>query len=184
MNTPAKPNSLQTYQVILYNRALHPEFFPLKARKVFKRPGYELEAWIMPGSHLLRFEHGAVCASELMTDQEKNLPANGIVTAFLCAGERDYEYTFPKAKVTYMCTVQTETLSENLYSATYGEILDAARHGSAVAHRWADEVGPCLSVVEVEPQSGEVHCHAYHMLASQGLVVRTQAIFEVTGSLR
>ncbi len=42
MNLPTK-NSLQSYQVILYHRALHPELFQLRGRKVVRHGDYELE---------------------------------------------------------------------------------------------------------------------------------------------
>src|SRR5256885_3777635 len=121
MNTPAKANVLQAYQVILYSRALHPELFQLKGRRVHKRGDYELETWVMPGQHILRFGHKKLCASELLTDQEKS-PATGIVSAFLCAGERDFEHRFTKEGVVYMTTVQTETLSDNVFTATFDEL--------------------------------------------------------------
>jgi len=173
-----KSHSLQSYQMLLYGRALHPELFPLKARKVMRHGAYELEMWAMAGSHLLRFEHGPLCACELMTDQEGNLPETGVVTAFLCAGERDYEHRFEKAKVTYMTTVQTESLSENLYLATYDEMLAHARENAAIVHRWEDECGNCLSMLDAQTMSKEVHIQSYHLLAQGGLVIRTQTIFE------
>lgn len=179
MNTPTRSsNSLQTYQTILYGRALHPELFALRARRVVRHGGYELEAWLTPGGHVLRFEHGSVCATELLTDQERNLPTAGIVTAFLCAGERDYEHTFGKNAVTYMTTVQTETLSENLYNSTYQEMLAFVRETTALAHAWSDEGGRCLSVVDLQRYNQEVHAQAYHLIAAGGIVVRTQTIFE------
>jgi len=178
MNVPTKSNVLQTYQVVLYNRALHPEFFPLKARRVVTHGDYELEAWVLPGSHLLRFEYKTLCASELLTDQDKNIPSSGIVTAFLCAGERDFEHKFVKDRVTYMTTVQTETLSDNLYNSTYEEMVAFARQSSALNHQWADEAGPCLSMVDIQRLNTEVHAQTYHLVASAGLVLRTQTIFE------
>ncbi len=95
----AKVSGLQAYQVILYNKALHPELFMLRDRRKVKRAGYELEAWIMQGKHLLRFEREGFCACELLTDQERS-PASGVVCAFLCAGERDFEHTFERESVT------------------------------------------------------------------------------------
>src|SRR6266404_1363214 len=109
MSLPVKSPSLQSYQVLLYNRALHPEVFPLKGRRVIHQGTYEFEVWIMSGAHLLRFESGG-----------------------LCAGERDFEHRFTRDKVTYMTTVQTETLSENLYLATYEEMMDVARTTNAL----------------------------------------------------
>jgi hypothetical protein len=175
---PGKQNLLQAYQVVLYQRALHPEIFPLKARKVVKHGAYELEAWVMPGQHLLRFEHRGLCLCELVTDQEKSVPAQGIVSAFLCAAEKDFEHAFPKDSVNYMTTVQTETLSENLYHSTYEEMLDHARQTQAVAHRWTDDAGKCLSVIDIQRMQREVHVQSYHLIANAAFVLRTQTIFE------
>lgn len=178
MSLPAKSNSLQSYQAILYDRALHPELFALKGRKVVKHGGYELEAWVMPGSHLLRFEHHKLCCCELVTDQEDNLPANGVVTAFLCAGEREFEHRFSGEGVIYMTSVQTETLSENLYAATYKEMAGFAADVEALVHRWDDETGQCLSILDVQRFNSEVHIQSYHLIAQGGIVLRTQTIFE------
>lgn len=178
MNAPTKSNSLQTYQTILYGRALHPEFFPLKGRRVIRHGAYELEMWTMSGSHLIRFERAGLCASELVTDQDNNLPDAGVVTAFLCAGERDFEHRFAKDKVTYMTSVQTETLSENLYSATMEEMLDFAQECEGLLHKWDDDSGPCLTLLDSQVYTREIHVQAYHMVAHGGVVLRTQSIFE------
>ncbi len=177
MTLPLRVGSLQSYQVILYNRALHPELFPLRGRRVFRTREYELEAWVMPGGHLLRFERKGLCACELLTDQEKN-PDSGVVTAFLCAGERDVEHQFLRDRVTYIATVQSETLTESLYASTFDEMRDFAAESEALAYGWRDDHGPCLSVVDVQSHRGEVHAQAYHMIAGGGIVVRTQTIFQ------
>lgn len=178
METPAKLNSLQTYQVILYSKALHPEFFDLKARRVENHANFEFEAWLMGGAHVLRFEHGSLCASELVTDQDRGLPDTGVVTAFLCAGERDYDHSFGRPCVNYITTVQTETLAENLFMSTHEELLAFGRENDALIHAWEDEVGPCLSMLDTQRHSREMHVQAYHLLANQGIVLRTQTIFE------
>lgn len=178
MSLPARPNSLQTYQVVLYSRALHPELFPLQARRVVRHGEYELEAWVMSGSHLLRFEHKALCAAELVTDRESGLPNAGILAAFLCAGERDFEHRFVKERCAYMTTVQTETLSENLYLATFEELLEHGRESDALIHRWEDESGPCLSMVAVQRYNREVHAQCFHLQGCGCVVLRTQTIFE------
>lgn len=178
MSLPARPNCLQTYQAILYSKALHPELFPIQGRRVIRHGEYELEAWIMNGSHLLRFEHKALCAAELVTDRESGLPASGIIAAFLCAGERDFEHRFVKERSTYMTTVQTETLSENLYHATFDELLEHARETDALLHRWDDEYGPCLSMIDTQRYNREVHAQCFHLQACGCVVLRTQTIFE------
>lgn len=201
MSTPQKTNALQSYQMLLYDRALHPELFSLKARRVVRHGPWELEAWVMQGQHLLRFECGAVCASELVTDQDAGLPTTGALSAFLCAGERDFEHRFgngaangvhPPAGakpavvvggnggggVVYMTTVQTETLSENLYAATCEEMAGHIKENDSLVHSWEGEMGPGMSIVDVQRYAKEVHAQAYHLLPSGGIVIRTQTIFE------
>ena len=68
MKTIARQLSTQSYQVVLYNRALHPELFDLRDRKVTTHGRYELESWLMPGNHVLRFGLGDLCLSELVIE--------------------------------------------------------------------------------------------------------------------
>jgi len=138
MNLPTKPNGLQTYQIFLYRKALHPELFPLKGRRQLVHGAYEIEAWVMPGAHLLRFQHAKLCACELLTDQEGALPVDGAVTGFQCAGEHEFEHSFEAEKVKYITSVQTEQLSDNLYQATYEEMTQFAQETGALIHLWSD----------------------------------------------
>ncbi|QOJ01361.1 MAG: DUF2617 family protein [Phycisphaeraceae bacterium] len=178
MNTPVRVNSLQTFQVVFYDRVLHPELFALKGRRVVKQSGYEFEAWLMPGSHVLRFEMGEVRASELVAEQDRSLPMKGVVHAFVCAGEHEWEHTFAKQGVTYMTTVQSETLAENVYESIYREMSEHAREMGSLCHAWEDEAGRCLSLIDIERRSKDVSAECYHLIASSGLVLRTQTIFE------
>lgn len=178
MSVPTRINSLQTYQIVLYSRALHPELFSLKARRVVRQGQYELEGWIMPGAHVLRFERAGLCAVELLTDQDRNLPASHVVTAFPCSGEHEYEHRFTKHGVTYMTSVQTETLSENLYESTYAELMDLARESQSLCYEWREGAAKSASILDIQRFSREVHVQAYHLQSGPGLVVRTQTIFE------
>ncbi len=179
MNASTKAaNLLQAYRLVLYRKALHPELFKVKNRITVAHAGYEFEGWVMPGSHVMRFQFDGSCASELVTDQETGLPERGIIAAFPCAGERDHEQAISD-KVNYVGTVQTETLSDNLYIATYNELLEFAKEQDAAAHTWNDnEGGRNLSFLDVQRFRKEIHAQGYHLIAAAGLVVRTQAIFE------
>ncbi len=182
MEIAAKPNAVQSYQTVFYDRALHPELFDLCDRKVVQAAEYEFEAWLMQGAHLLRFERGPVCACELVTDQEQGLPQSGVVTTFLCAGEREHEHVFQPSNVAYLASVQTETLTENLYLNTLEELTAFGVESGAVMHAFEDAAGPCLSMVDVQRFATEVHAQCYHLKAVAGMVLRTQAIFEHRGA--
>jgi hypothetical protein len=179
MNLPTRPNSLQTYQLLLYRKPLHPELFNLKGRRTLTHGQYELEAWLTPGGHALRFRFDGFCASELVTDQEGSLPVDGAVTGFPCQGEHEYDHKFQAERINYMTTVQTETLGDNLYAATYDEMVAFSKDTGALTHRWTDgDGGRCLSMLDLQRLAKEVHAQAYHLIAHQGLVLRTQTIFE------
>lgn len=180
MSATTKTSVLQSYQLVLYKRALHPELFQMKARKSLKADRADVEAWLMAGTHVLRYQLGTHCISELVTDRDDGLPTSGAVATFPCAGEKDFEHVFADAGVNYVTTVQTETLSESLYQSTYREILDLARETGGLLHRWNQpDGGKCLSLLDIEKyHPAEIHAQAYHLFAHGGVVVRTQSMFE------
>lgn len=174
----AAPTMLQTYQSIIYGRAIHPELFEVREKRAIDHGRYAFQAWLMPGRHLLAFEHLGHSLTELVTDQERGLPDSGVIEAFLCAGEREMDRQFEDSGIGYMTSAQTEQLTENLYHATYEELDELARETRALAHRWTDETGPCMSIIDTQRFAREVHIQCYHMIAREGLVLRTQTIFE------
>lgn len=180
MSMSGKSPTLLSYHVLLYNRALHPDHFPIKGRRVAKQSGvFEMEAWVMSGAHQVRFEARGLCACELVSDMEGRFPEGGVVSSAPCLGEREYEYLFQRDRVLYINTVQTETLSENLFIATYDEMIGVARKNNSLIHRWNDEAGACLSMIDIEQRPREVQVDAYHLIASGGFVLRTETIFQI-----
>lgn len=174
-----KPVSLQAYHLLAYRRALHPELFPVKARRMMQHGAYELEAWIMPAAHMLRFQHGGVSGVELITPQESGLPERGVAASIPCAGEKDYEHAFSD-DVNYMTSIQTETLPHNIYASTYRELVEHGEESGAIMHLWEDPAGGrCASILDIQLHRGEAHAQAYHMLAHGGIVLRSQALFEI-----
>ncbi len=187
MNVSAKPNSLQTYQVLFYDQAFSEERFPIHRKRIVRVPGVDFEAWLMPGSHVLRFIKGGVTACEFVTDLDRNIPSPGLLSAFLAAGEHEFEHclesktvcgTTAQGRVTYMLSVQTETLSDNVYGSVFEEMRVHAKDSHSLAHHWEDDAGPCMSLIDVQRHVGQLHVQAYHLVASQGIVLRTQSIFE------
>jgi hypothetical protein len=193
MSTPTRAFSVQAYNLVLYKRALHPELFQMKARRALRHADFDLEAWIMPGSHLLRFQQGSFCACELVTEKQDGLPTLGTVATFPCAGEKDYEHVFSEAGgvgeggagkawagVRYITAVQTESLSENLFDATYGDMVELIAETNALHYKWETEaLGRCMSILDLQRYPNELHAQAYHLIGAGGLVLRSQTIFEV-----
>ncbi len=173
-----KTTSLQAYTMLVYRKPLHPEFFGIEGRKRIQQDDFEFEGWIFPGGQLSRFQSGNVTICEVVTDQVESLPEKGLVANLPCAGERDFENTFGDT-VTYMTTMQTETLSDHLSESTYREMTQHARESNSLVVRSDGASRPEMSVLDIQRYRTEVHVQGYHLRADCGLVLRTQSMFRL-----
>ncbi|MDZ4753480.1 MAG: hypothetical protein SGJ11_03170 [Phycisphaerae bacterium] len=179
MSNPTKTTSLQSYHMLVFRKALHPEFFGIEGRNRIRHDDYEAESWIFRGGHSLRFQHNGLCVVEVVVEQLDQIPDRGLVATLPCAGERDHEEKFGDSLV-YMTTMQTETLSDHLYLGTYKEMLQHARESGSLLSMWTDENGkPNLSVLDVQATRSDLHLQGYHLRSDCGLVLRTQSMFQI-----
>ena len=179
MSFASKTSSLQAYNMFVFRNPLHPEFFRIEGRKRIAYGGYDFEAWVLRGGHALRFQFNSTCAAEVVLEQMEPGIEKGLVTTLPCAGERDHEEHL-NDEVTYITSMQTETLSDHLYMSTYNEMMDHAREFDCLLTEWTDEAGkPNLSLLDMQRYAGEVHVQGYHLRSDCGLVLRTQTIFQI-----
>ncbi|WP_432798951.1 DUF2617 family protein [Poriferisphaera sp. WC338] len=181
MSASHKTSSAQVFRLMLYRRPMHPELFNLHARRTERHGDYEVESWITNYGHVVRFQYDDQLLSEVIVDRGDHLPEHGLVHAIPCIGEKDYERDADDAGIGYVTTIQTESLTENLYIATMREMEDFARETGAISHKFAAPNGtPCLTVVDTQKYRKEFHVQSYHMLGSNTTILRTQSIFEIT----
>lgn len=180
MTSPTKPTSLQAYTLLVYRKAVHPEFFAIDSRRRIENGGIEAEAWVFRGGQVVRFQQDRLCICEVVTDQPHALPERGLIKNTLCAGEHEHEETLSDA-LTYMTTVQTETLAEHLYVGTYREMVAHAKENESLVVEWADpSTGkPNLSLVDLQRYRGEIHVQGWHLRSDCGLVLRTQSMLQL-----
>ena len=180
MNPIIKTNSLQSYTILLYRKAIHPEFFAIESRKRIENGGIEAEAWIFRGGHSIRFQQDKLCLCEVVTDQPHVLPERGLSNNVPCAGEHDHEESLSET-LKFMTTVQTETLAEHLYLGTYKEMQAHARENESLVCDWVDPVThkANLSVIDLQRYRSEIHVQSWHLRSDCGLVLRTQSMFQL-----
>jgi len=179
MSVGNKSSSTQTLRLMIYRRALHPELFDLKERTLFRHGDYEVEAWISPVGHVVRFQIGSDCLTETVLEGGNHLPETGLVHAVPCIGEKDFEMDTQDSRLGYVTTIQLESLTDNLYHTTLRELLEARPEADGLSHQWVDQAGvQCLSLLDVQKYKREFHLQSYHLLGSTWLVLRTQSIFE------
>jgi len=179
MSTNHKSPAIQMFRMMLYRRPLHPELFKLEARRMDRHGEYEVENWVTPGGHVVRFSLPNQVMTETVLENGDHLPETGLVHALPCFGEKDYE-AGPEGRLQYYTTIQTEQLSDNLYQATLQEMRDFAREAGSLVHEWTDGDGvSCLSMIDAQKYRKEYHFQSYHLLGISGTVLRTQSIFEM-----
>ena len=176
--TSRSTTSLQAYHTLLYRAPLHPEFFRIEAREKGSHGDFEFESWLFAGGHAFRFEYDDIIVTEVVTDDYKSLPERGIVTTLPCAGEKDHEAEIAD-RITFVTSIQTETLSDHLYLGTYREMLEHGRMGEGLLKVWETSGTPNLSLVEHQRYADEVHLQGYHLRSDCQMVLRTQSIFQI-----
>jgi hypothetical protein len=173
---------LQSYQTLLYARSLQPELFQCSDSRTIIQDYYTLNISIMPGSHACTFTSVDGCASEHVTDFPMGNSEIGLIESLLCSAEKDFEHKIPRTRINYITAAQTEQLTPHIYNETLEELDQHARDSDALTHRYKDQTGPCLSMVVNQQHAQEIHIQAYHLIANENLVLRTQSIFELTPS--
>lgn len=177
--SPSKTVQMQMLRMMIYRRPLHPELFDLQARRSVRHGGYEVEQWLTCGGHVVRFQLPGQSLTEVVIESGEHLPETGLVHALPAFGEKEYEMP-DEGKLGFFATIQTETLTDNLYQATYREMTDFARETGALSLSYNDpNGGPCLSLIDSQKYKSEYHIQVYHLQAGTGLVLRTQSIFEI-----
>ena len=179
MSISNKTPSMQIYKLALYQRALHPELFRIQDRRAAPQAEYEVEAWVTPGGHVLRFAGRNRCLTEAVAHQDFPLPDRNILHNLQCLGEREVDQVI-EGTVRYMASAQTELLTDNLYAATFKEMKEFAAENQALIHAWTEPDGTqSLSVLDLQYFRREMHAQAYHMVGPNGFMLRTQSIFEM-----
>lgn len=179
MSISNKTPSVQAYRLLVYQRALHPELFGIHDRRTVAQSNYELESWITPGGHVMRFQIGRQCVSEAVLGHDVQLPQRGLLHTVPCLGEKEMDEMIDNS-VRYVASVQTELLSDNLFQATYTELAEFAEETEAMRFQWTDAEGSQnLSILDLQRYKKEIHAQSYHLVGSAGFVLRTQTIFEL-----
>ena len=177
--SPTKSSSPHAYAMLLYRRAVHPEFFGIEARRKVQHGDYEFEGWIFKGGHCIRFQYGAISFCEGVVDNPSSLPDRGLAGTLPCAGEHDHDEKITE-EINYMTSIQSESLSDHLYLGTYKEMLQHGRDSDSLMVAWSEPNGKQnLSLIDLQRFRNELHVQSFHLRAASGLVLRTQSMVQL-----
>jgi hypothetical protein len=167
--------------LLLYQRTLHPELFKIFATEQVTRRAYEADIWLVEGGHVISFSAGKTTLAEVIVTGPNQLPDRGLMQSIPCRGEK-YHETAIGTNVKYMISTQEEQLTQTLYDATKHEILSYAQKRELMYsdNPASGENGGSLSVLDIERRSHELLVQSFHLSDDNQMVIKTQAIIEVT----
>lgn len=173
-------SKLQAYRLLLYRRMVQPEFFDVICQRSVRQDDYDVELCLSHGSHMLTLHHAKQWVVEVVTPSALHYPTRGLVATIPCAGERDHELEFGRM-FRYLTTVQTEVVSSAAYRDTLRDMQQFVDKEQAMACVWRgdEDEDDSLSAIDYQQLRHEVHLQTWHLDASCGLILRSQAIFEV-----
>src|SRR5579862_6187474 len=93
--------------LMLYQRALHPEFFKIFQSEQVSRRAYDADIWLVEGGHVIIFTAGKTTLSEVIATQNEALNDGKLLQSIQCRGEKYHEMTIG-GNVRYMISTQEE----------------------------------------------------------------------------
>ena len=168
--------------LLLYQRTLHPELFKIFAAEQVSRRAYEADVWLVEGGHVITFVAGKHTLTEVIQMGPGEMTDRGLIQTVPCRGEKYHEMTAPGGNIRYMISTQEEQLTQTLYEATKQEIREYALKRElmmADTPATADR-GGALGVLDIERRSHELLVQSFHLFDENQMVIKTQAIIEVS----
>ena len=168
--------------LLLYQRTLHPELFKILVTEQVSRRAYEADIWLVEGGHVITLTAGKNTLTEVIVTGNEPLTDRGLLQSIPCRGEKYHEMTAPGGTIKYMISTQEEQLTQTLYEATKQEIREyAMKRELMMADTPAtSERGGGLGVLDIERRSHELLVQSFHLFDETQMVIKTQAIIEVS----
>ena len=166
--------------LLLYQRTLHPELFKIVASERVSRRAYDADIWLVEGGHVITLTAGKNTFSDVIVTNHEALTDRGLMQSIPCRGERYHEMNAGE-NIKYMISTQEEQLTQTLYDATKHEIATYANKRELMSADVParDDMGGCLSVLDIERRSHELLVQSFHLFDENQMVIKTQAIIEV-----
>ena len=164
---------------LLYSRPLHPELFDVVRDQRVQRDDYLANVCITDTCHLIEWQHGKVCLTELVTTVDNPLPQKRRLLACRLRGERTETIQCAPA-VVYQTSVTVERLQPEVYSRIHDELeSDSLRRGIFHNFRPHDRLALSpISHIAIEARASGLLVQAFHTFPDDCTVLKTQSLFE------
>ena len=193
MSSGAKPVALENLWLGVYVRPIHPEFFDIWARRVYKRPAYEAEFWLVGPGHLLTVMAGQDCITEILVPQKLLLPTRGLLRRWKIRREHDARLEF-RGPLTYQMTFQVEHMLLEEYLEHEMDLLTSSSKGGVFC-LFDDSGGPSavkdsaharhhpgeapFAYAMLQPCANAFLLHTFHGFPAESTILKTQTVVDI-----
>jgi hypothetical protein len=166
----------------LYERVLHPELFETHAEARVTGHPLGIVMRICEGGHLVQVSAGGKHLTEILGPSDQELPTAGRRLGYRMRGCRDVQEAVA-GSLHFQASTQMEQLDPELFVEVQEELRrDMAKAFLACEFASGHRLAPnALSLIRGELQPQSLLIHAFHTYPENGVILRTQSLYEFTG---
>jgi hypothetical protein len=177
MSTSGKQTVVADMRLNLFLRTLHPEFFAIRARRVFKHTDFEFEVWLLEAGHVITFIDGPEAIAEAIVPRDLELPKRGLVRTLDLAREHEHRLE-ARGPIVYHMAYQVDAENPGTYLREAEELLASARQGHLFSEEPREVARRPFSYAVPEPRGRGLLVHTWHGFPAESTILKTQTLIE------
>ena len=164
----------------VFGRALHPDWFAVRAHRRVARGAWEADVRIIDGGHAIIWRSGLVVLSEILAGPATPLPEPGLLLHSPLRRDRTASL-HPGPGTEYQTCFDAERNDPEVFRYLSDELTLDACPGD-LFHRFAprDRLSPApVSRIHLDVRVSGLSVQTFHSFPDERAIVRTQSLFEV-----
>ena len=164
----------------VFERALHPEWFSVRAHERFSLGHWEADVRIVEGGHVIVFGGGETRVAEVFGGPETVLPPQGMLLNAPVRRERSV-VLHPGGRIVYQACLEVERVDPEVFRHLCEEMIFDAR-GGRLFHAFpsANRMRPgALSHIRVDRLAAGASIQTFHSFPEDLAVFRSQTLIEI-----
>jgi len=172
-----RQTAVSDLRLSVYLRALHPEFFEIRARRDVDGLAFTGQMWLIEGGHVVVYVDGPDAVTEVVARKDLELPKRGLARTADLAGDREHRVE-ARGTLLYQMAYQVDPCSAGRYVREAEELLASARSGHVYAEGPSEGRARAFSYAVPEPKGRGLLVHAWHGFPAERTILRTQTLIE------
>lgn len=180
MDAAGRQTVVADLRLCLYLRTLHPEFFNIRARRVFRHGSVEFEVWLLDAGHVITFVDSGEAVTEALVPRELELPRRGLARTLDIVGEHEHRLE-ARGPVVYHMAYQVDAADPPTYRREVEELLARAGEGHLLPEEPREAARRPFSYAIPEAKGRGLLVHTWHGFPAESTLLKTQTLIERTG---